>query len=391
MEKAMEILKELIEEDKLSKAILSDKEKRSNANYNKVNIKPVTIKGIRKYQFEYFIDNKVVHENLGVEDSISKFIDLLRFDFRQGLFKTVNGEIQLIKTSENKFKVKKINDATFEVNKEHNREKNYILKDGEKIDFLMLLGVMDSNGKVYKKKYDKFKQINKFLEIVNDIFENFDDKEKLKIVDFGCGKSYLTFALYYYLTQIKNVEANIVGLDLKEDVINYCNQVKDNLKYNGLKFICSDIKDYKFEGDLDLVVTLHACDTATDIALVNAIKWNTKVILSVPCCQHELFDKINNIELMPMLKHGIIKERLNSLVTDSLRGLYLEKYGYQVNMLEFIDMEHTPKNIMIRAIKKSNKVDHKKILEINEYKKTWNLDRIFIDEYIDKTLNVEES
>lgn len=391
MEKAMEILKELIEEDKLSKAILSDKEKRSNANYNKVNIKPVTIKGVRKYQFEYFIDNKVVHENLSVEDSINKFIDLLRFDFRQGLFKTVQGEIQLIKTSENKFKVKKINDATFEVNKEHNREKNYILKDGEKIDFLMLLGVMDSNGKVYKKKYDKFKQINKFLEIVNDIFENFDGKEKLKIVDFGCGKSYLTFALYYYLTQIKNVEANIVGLDLKEDVINYCNQVKDNLKYNGLKFICSDIKDYKFEGDLDLVVTLHACDTATDIALVNAIKWNTKVILSVPCCQHELFDKINNIELMPMLKHGIIKERLNSLVTDSLRGLYLEKYGYQVNMLEFIDMEHTPKNIMIRAIKKSNKVDHKKFLEINEYKKTWNLDRIFIDEYIDKTLNVEES
>jgi SAM-dependent methyltransferase len=277
------------------------------------------------------------------------------------------------------------------VNREHNREKNYILKDGEKIDFLMLLGVMDSNGKVYKKKYDKFKQINKFIEIVNDIFENFDGKEKLRIVDFGCGKSYLTFALYYYLTQIKNVEANIVGLDLKEDVINYCNQVKDNLKYNGLKFICSDIKDYKFEGDLDLVVTLHACDTATDIALVNAIKWNTKVILSVPCCQHELFDKINNIELMPMLKHGIIKERLNSLVTDSLRGLYLEKYGYQVNMLEFIDMEHTPKNIMIRAIKKSNKVDHKKILEINEYKKTWNLDRIFIDEYIDKTLNMEES
>jgi SAM-dependent methyltransferase len=391
MEKVMEILKELIEEDKLSKAILSDKEKRSNANYNKVNIKPVTIKGVRKYQFEYFIDNKVVHENLGVEESINKFIDLLRFDFRQGLFKTVQGEIQLIKSSEDKFKVKKINDKSYEVNREHNREKNYILKDGKKIDFLMLLGVMDSNGKVYKKKYDKFKQINKFLEIVNDIFENFDGKEKLKIVDFGCGKSYLTFALYYYLTQIKNIEADIVGLDLKEDVINYCNQVKDNLKYDGLKFICSDIKDYKFEGDLDLVVTLHACDTATDIALVNAIKWNTKVILSVPCCQHELFDKIDNIKLTPMLKHGIIKERLNSLVTDSLRGLYLEKYGYQVNMLEFIDMEHTPKNIMIRAIKNNASIDDKKTIEIEEYKKTWNLDRIFIDEYIDKTLNVEES
>ncbi|TJX60365.1 SAM-dependent methyltransferase [Soehngenia saccharolytica] len=391
MEKVVEMLKELIEEDKLSKAILSDKEKRSNANYNKVNIKPVTIKGVRKYQFEYFIDNKVVHENLSVEDSINKFIDLLRFDFRQGLFKTVNGEIQLIKSSEDKFKVKKINDKSYEVNREHNREKNYILKDGEKIDFLMLLGVMDSNGKVYKKKYDKFKQINKFLEIVNDIFENFDGKEKLKIVDFGCGKSYLTFALYYYLTQIKNVEADIVGLDLKEDVINYCNQVKDNLKYDGLKFICSDIKDYKFEGDLDLVVTLHACDIATDIALVNAIKWNTKVILSVPCCQHELFDKIDNPDLTPMLKHGIIKERLNSLLTDSLRGLYLEKYGYQVNMIEFIDMEHTPKNIMIRAINRKKVVDKNKTEEINEFKKIWNLDKIFIDEYIKKTLNMEES
>lgn len=330
MEKVVEMLKELLEEDKLSKAILSDKEKRSDIEYSKVNIKPVIIKGIRKYQFEYFIDNKVVHENVSVEESIKKFIDLLR-DFRQGLFKTVNGEIQVIKTSENKFKVKKINDTTFEVNKEHNREKNYILKDGEKIDFLILLGVMDSNGKVYKKKYDKFKQINKFLEIVEDIYGNFEGKKKLKIIDFGCGKSYLTFALYYYLTQIKNLEADIVGLDLKEDVINYCNQVKDTLNYDGLKFICSDIKDYQFKGDLDLVVTLHACDIATDIALVNAIKWNTKVILSVPCCQHELFDKIDNPDLTPMLKHGIIKERLNSLLTDSLRGLYLEKYGYQVN------------------------------------------------------------
>ena len=218
----------------------------------------------------------MVHENVSVEESIKKFIDLLR-DFRQGLFKTVNGEIQVIKTSENKFKVKKINDTTFEVNKEHNREKNYILKDGEKIDFLILLGVMDSNGKVYKKKYDKFKQINKFLEIVEDIYGNFEGKKKLKIIDFGCGKSYLTFALYYYLTQIKNLEADIVGLDLKEDVINYCNQVKDTLNYDGLKFICSDIKDYQFKGDLDLVVTLHACDIATDIALVNAIKWNTKL------------------------------------------------------------------------------------------------------------------
>lgn len=390
MEKVVEMLKELLEEDKLSKAILSDKEKRSDIEYSKVNIKPVIIKGIRKYQFEYFIDNKVVHENVSVEESIKKFIDLLR-DFRQGLFKTVNGEIQVIKTSENKYKVKKINDTTFEVNKEHNREKNYILKDGEKIDFLILLGVMDSNGKVYKKKYDKFKQINKFLEIVEDIYENFEGKKKLKIIDFGCGKSYLTFALYYYLTQIKNLEADIVGLDLKEDVINYCNQVKDNLKYDGLKFICSDIKDYKFEGDLDLVVTLHACDIATDIALVNAIKWNTKVILSVPCCQHELFDKIDNPDLTPMLKHGIIKERLNSLLTDSLRGLYLEKYGYQVNMLEFIDMEHTPKNIMIRAINRKKVVDKNKTEEINEFKKIWNLDKIFIDEYIKKTLNMEES
>ncbi|HOK63553.1 MAG TPA: SAM-dependent methyltransferase [Soehngenia sp.] len=390
MEKVVEMLKELLEEDKLSKAILSDKEKRSDIEYSKVNIKPVIIKGIRKYQFEYFIDNKVVHENVSVEESIKKFIDLLR-DFRQGLFKTVNGEIQVIKTSENKFKVKKINDTTFEVNKEHNREKNYILKDGEKIDFLILLGVMDSNGKVYKKKYDKFKQINKFLEIVEDIYGNFEGKKKLKIIDFGCGKSYLTFALYYYLIQIKNLEADIVGLDLKEDVINYCNQVKDTLNYDGLKFICSDIKDYQFKGDLDLVVTLHACDIATDIALVNAIKWNTKVLLSVPCCQHELFDKIDNPDLTPMLKHGIIKERLNSLLTDSLRGLYLEKYGYQVNMLEFIDMEHTPKNIMIRAINRKKVVDKNKTEEINEFKKIWNLDKIFIDEYIKKTLNMEES
>jgi len=278
----------------------------------------------------------------------------------------------------------------------HNKTKKYIIPDNEPCDFLIELGVMNKDGKVLAKKYDKFKQINKFLEIVDDAVTKAvavsdiasikdlqntwqNQKSDYKIIDFGCGKAYLTFALYYYFYKIKKINVQIVGLDLKTEVIDFCNTVAKKLNYLQLKFENGDIKDYKTSQDIDMVVTLHACDNATDAALVKAIKWNTDIILSVPCCQHEFFDKIENDSLEPMLKHGLIKERLSSLVTDSLRSLFLETKGYRVQLVEFVDMEHTPKNILIRATKAN--IKEEAINEYENFKKFWNLNDIFIEKY----------
>lgn len=216
--------------------------------------------------------------------------------------------------------------------------------------------------------------------MIEDVIHKIDKNDTLEIIDFGCGKSYLTFALYHYLVEKLDIDVNIIGLDLKMDVINFCNEVAEDLDYGGLKFIHGDIKDYDSFSDVDIVITLHACDNATDAALVKAIDWNAKAILSVPCCQHEFFGKIENDTLEPMLKHGIIKEKLSSLVTDSLRGNILEIMGYQVQLLEFIDMEHTPKNILIRAIK-SDTLDKKKALDsYTQFKKFWGLKDIYIED-----------
>lgn len=244
---------------------------------------------------------------------------------------------------------------------------------------------MDKNGKVKASRYDKFRQINRFLELVEDVIDEVKEKDIVNIVDFGCGKSYLTFALYYYLVEILKLNVNIVGLDLKEDVINFCNEVAEDLNYSNLKFEYGDIKDYKSSEDINMVVTLHACDTATDAALAQAISWGSDIILSVPCCQSEFFQIIENEVLNPMLKHGVIKEKLSSLVTDSLRGEVLELLGYDVQLLEFIDIEHTPKNILIRGVKNpKRKIKKEDYDEYINFKKFWNLDDIFIEEELKK-------
>ena len=252
----------------------------------------------------------------------------------------------------------------------HNKTKNYILKEGIPVPFLVELGVMTKDGKIHNQKYDKFRQINRFLEFVDDILPEIlkpvSSKEEgqtrpLEITDFGCGKSYLTFALYHYLVVLKGLKANIKGLDLKKDVINHCNDLAKKCGYESLIFSTGDIADYRDSKKdslepLDLVITLHACDTATDYALAYAVEHNAKSILSVPCCQHEInsqLKKQNSMEILnPLLKHGIIKERFSALVTDVLRVEALESVGYKTQLLEFIDMENTPKNLMIRGVLK---------------------------------------
>lgn len=304
---------------------------------------------------------------------------------------TLEKDIQILLSKKRKVKIIDHKPTKEELALSHNREKNYILKDNEKIDFLIKLDIMDKNGKVKPSKFDKFKQINRFLELVEDVIDDIKGEEVINIVDFGCGKSYLTFALYYYLVQILDLNVNIIGLDLKEDVIKFCSKTAKELNYENLEFQYGDIKDYKSNEKINMIVTLHACDIATDAALVQAISWDCDVILSVPCCQSEFFNKIENDTLNPMLKHGIIKEKLSSLVTDSLRGKVLELFKYDVELLEFIDMEHTPKNILIRAKKNKKKVITKEDRDsYNEFKKFWSLDKIFIEEELNRhNINLE--
>ena len=280
-------------------------------------------------------------------------------DFKQANVFTADHDIQILAAKTEKpritTKLADSNHIGLSGSLSHNREKNYIIPDGTPCDFLIRLGVMDSNGKVVQKHYSKFRQINRFLEIIDDVFPYLAPEKAshkpIKIIDFGCGKAYLTFAIYHYLKLMKGLNVEITGLDLKTDVINFCNKVASDLGYCGLRFLRGDIADYKND-HADMVVTLHAFDTATDYALINAVSWNTKVILSVPCCQHELFKQIKNDLHQPMLKHGILKDRLTEYLTDGLRGLKLESRGYDVSMIEFTSLEHTARNIMIKAIKK---------------------------------------
>lgn len=234
----------------------------------------------------------------------------------------------------------------------HDRSKQYILKEGEPVDFLVDLGVQTPDGRVVKARYDKFRQINRYLEFIEDILDKLPENRTIRIIDFGCGKSYLTFAMYYYLKIMQGRDIAVTGLDLKEDVIRRCNALAEKLGYERLHFEQGDISSFQGEEKVDMVVSLHACDKATDYALEKAVKWGAEVILAVPCCQHELNGQIHCDILQPVLKYGVIRERMAALITDALRADLLEEHGYSVQILEFIDMEHTPKNLMIRTVKR---------------------------------------
>ncbi|QIB25935.1 class I SAM-dependent methyltransferase [Caloranaerobacter azorensis] len=378
MDEIRKLLDEIIDKNSLIYGVLSKVKVKDEQNFSKVTIKPVLIKNSINIQFTYHYKNKVMHKNIDLNESSNEVVKLIDTYFRQAVLFTTEADYQILISKKGKVKILKKKPTKSLVDLSHNRKKNYLIEEGKPCPFLVRLGVMNEKGKIYSKKYDKFRQINRFLEIVSDVISKVEIGESFNIVDFGCGKSYLTFALYYYLVDILGLDVNIVGLDLKKDVIDFCNNVAKDLNYDKLKFIHGDIKGFDGFEKVDMVVTLHACDTATDDALSKAVMWNAKIILSVPCCQHELFSKIKNPIMMPMLKHGIIKERLSSLVTDSIRSNVLEIMGYSTQMIEFIDMEHTPKNIMIRAIKKDN-CNKKAIKEYIEFKEFWNLENLYIE------------
>lgn len=352
------ILQSYLNKEFLS-AVLSNPREKGEAE--KVKVRPLLRKGEFVFQLELFRNNQAFHENLDAGAAADRLNDLMG-NFRQMQMETMSTSFSVLVSKKGKITVKKRmrSSEKEQENLSHNRKKRYIMEEGVKVPFLVDLGVMTKEGKVVHAKFDKFRQINRFLEFIEDILPELPKDREITVLDFGCGKSYLTFAMYYYLHELQGYDIRIIGLDLKKDVISRCNELAARYAYEKLVFQEGNIADYTGRDEVDMVVTLHACDTATDHALAKAIQWNAKVILSVPCCQHELNAQMNtgnmrsNV-LAPVMKYGLLKERMAALITDGLRAQYLEREGYEVQVLEFIDMSHTPKNILIRAVQRTGK------------------------------------
>lgn len=362
--------------DKPYKIILSNKASKEN-EFNKVVITKKVIKNTPMYQIEKFTETQAFHININEADLEKILNEYLDVQYKQLNAWGEEYEFSLKITKKGKVLTNiKMNSPSNKpmCSTTHNTKKNYLLKEGTYIPPLVDLGVFTKEGKVVNSKYDKYKQINRFLEIVDDSLKNYTS-DTIRIIDFGCGKSYLTFVLYYYLVEIKKLNVHITGLDLKKKVIEDCNIIAKKYGYANLEFKLGNINSYKHPTEVDMVVTLHACDTATDYALFNAICWNAKIILSVPCCQHELNKQINSNNLNLITKYGIIKERTSALLTDAIRANMLEYCGYNTQILEFIDIEHSPKNLPIRAIKGnvSTKKKQNSLKEVNQIIDEFNL------------------
>lgn len=363
-EELINLIHSIVDREEVVKATISDM--KASYPYKKILLKPITIKNSFFIQLEQFKDNKAYHSNLS-KDEFKVLIPTILENFKQFLIQTLDSEMQILK-NKNSFNVKIKSTEKKSLNLNHNKKKNYILEENTAIPFLIRLGIMNLEGKVLKDKYSKFRQINKYLEFIESTLKELLEKklvsDSIKVVDFGCGKSYLTFALYHYLKNMKNMKVEIIGLDLKEDVIEHCNLIASDLNFSDLKFLKGNIKDFDLLKDVDLIFSLHACNNATDYSILKGLEMNAKAILAVPCCQSEFNQKIDKStttimksELAPLGKHGILQEKFSSLATDALRAQALELCGYRTQVMEFIDMEHTPKNILIKAIKDNFKTE----------------------------------
>ncbi len=340
--------------------------------------KKITVSRMPKfYQIAKFTEKQVFHENISF-DKIAERCAELSDGFQQFFARGTGSEMHIKISPDGKISLKEkalkgnLNSAV----SNHNRQKQYLLPEGQIIEPLVDMGIFTKDGKVVQSMYDKYKQINRFIEIIDDSIRQ-QNLNKLNIIDFGCGKSYLTFIVYYFLTEVKKIDTTIIGLDLKKDVIEKCNKAAEKYGYDNLHFELGDINGYNCPFDVDIVITLHACDTATDFALYNAINWNAKMIFSVPCCQHELNSQISAEKLSILTRYGIIQERFSALLTDSIRGNLLEYCGYRTQLLEFVDLSHTPKNILIRAVKKqsnNNKSKERVLTEIEAAIKEFNVE-----------------
>jgi len=338
-----ELLTDLFDEQRLTRAVLS--KPRRGELPTRVTIEPVQIRGDAAYRFTSQLSDRATHENLVAPAARDRAATLLR-DYGQGLLQSAEADWQVLGE-----KVLRRPPSRPAASRAHDRRKRYLLEEGTPVPFLVELGVMTPDGHVRKSRYDKFRQVNRFLELVDDIVPALPGRGTLRIVDFGCGKSYLTFALHHLLTALRGRQVEIVGLDLKQDVIEACNALAERSRASGLRFERGEIAGFDAGQKVDLVVSLHACDTATDEALAQAVRWHADAILAVPCCQKEASSQISSHLLAPLLRHGLAKERFAALVTDTLRAQLLELAGYRTQLVEFVELEHTPKNILIRAVR----------------------------------------
>lgn len=334
----------------------------------KIKIRPLLLKGELVFQKTAYKGTQVFHENLSGEELLEELLHEMQGNFRQLAAESLDGSLTVLVSKKGKvtakYKENQQNAVKMRPELYHNRVKQYILKEGIPVPFLVDLGIQTREGAIVRAKYDKFKQINRYLEFVEDVLPVLKREGAIHIIDFGCGKSYLTFALYYYLHELQKLDVMITGLDLKTDVIHNCNRLAQSYGYDRLQFVQGDIKNFTGADQVDMVVTLHACDTATDYAIEKAVGWGAKVIFTVPCCQHEVNGQIQNKLLRPVLKYGLLKERLSAILTDAIRANLLEEAGYDTQVLEFIDMEHTPKNILIRAVRRQEKREDSGISEL---------------------------
>lgn len=339
---------------------------RNKSVASKVSIRPIVLNKIYLYQISEQRGSQVLQKNLNASETVNYLQMQMAEQFKQGFLANTDGAtVQLLSNRRREVVMRQKVIKNSETNSKpfsppclsHNRKKNYLLLEGEPIPFLIALGVMSSTGKILAAKSDKFRQINRFLEFVKDLLPALEGINPLRIVDFGCGKGYLTFALYHFLCReagsLRSIE--LIGIDRKEEIISSCQKLAEQLGYHGLRFIHGDIREFSPEsGTIDFAISLHACDIATDIALEHAVRWGAKVIMSAPCCQHELRQQISNELLAPILRHNVLRERFASLLTDAVRAELLEAVGYSVQVIEFIDSEHTAKNLLIRAVKTGN-------------------------------------
>ncbi len=369
--------------DRLYQIIISNPRNKEKAS--KVKVRPVLLKGKINFQETITRGTQVFHENFSKEEMQERIIQYMQEEFRQLEAMSMDGKLTALVSKKGRITVKcsRQSEAPKVLpDMSHNRTKQYLLQEGTPVPFLVDLGVQTREGLIVRSRYDKFKQINRYLEFVEDILPTLDKEETVHIIDFGCGKSYLTFALYYYLHELKGIDTMITGLDLKADVIEKCNRLAKNYGYEKLRFYQGDIRTFEGADQVDMVVSLHACDTATDYAIKKALDWNAKVLFAVPCCQHEVNRQIDSELLLPVLKYGLLKERLSAILTDAVRANLLEESGYDTQVLEFIDMEHTPKNILIRAVKKESsspkRTSIEKLTEAVEVKTT--LQKLFENE-----------
>lgn len=356
----IKLLEDIILEKKLIRIVFSEREKGEGIEWNKVIVRPVKIKDSELMQFEKFKENKSYHFNMEFE-SMHEEIAISVNQFQQMYIQSEGKDYHIRKKGGKMLLKGSENQCCASSTPQHNKVKQYILPEGKPIDFLVYLGLMSKEGKIFKQSYAKYRQINKYLEFIDNTIQELQEKNKvqdfIRILDFGCGKSYLSFALYYYLKEVKKISFEIIGLDLKEDVIQKCNQIAKELHYEHLEFLTGNIKDFEKYKEVDLIFSLHACDNATDYSILKALELKAKAILAVPCCQHEFFHKIVAAKSSPFFeqlnslgKHGILLEKFSSLTTDAYRANFLELKGYRTQVMEFIDMEHTPKNVLIKGI-----------------------------------------